>query len=156
MLVITRKQHATNHCLQDTNTHWQTTNVSQSYFTQSQYGTNLDENWGHKIVCDSDDSLTDVTKHLNTVFIKNYSRDFIERNILTWDPTTAALNKSYTTTATIPYIQGTSETTAGNRSFRQRVVCQFAYILNSVGVTIIVWNSWFTYLICGVKLPSYA
>ena len=31
-----------------------------------------------KIVCDSHDSLTYETKHLNTVFIKNYSTDFIE------------------------------------------------------------------------------
>ena len=30
--------------------------------------------------CDSNDSLTDETKHLNAVFIKNnYSTDFIER-----------------------------------------------------------------------------
>ena len=34
-----------------------------------------------QIVCDSDDSLTDEIKHLNTVFTKNnYSTDFIERN----------------------------------------------------------------------------
>ena len=34
-----------NHCLQETNTHWHTTwpNVLQSYFTRSDYGTNLDE-----------------------------------------------------------------------------------------------------------------
>ena len=33
------------------------------------------------IVCDSHDSLTDETNHLNTVFIKNnYSIDFIKRN----------------------------------------------------------------------------
>ena len=34
-----------------------------------------------QIVCDSDDSLTDEIKHLNTVFIKsNYNTDFIECN----------------------------------------------------------------------------
>ena len=34
-----------------------------------------------QIVCDSDDSLTDEIKHLNTVFImNNYNTDFIERN----------------------------------------------------------------------------
>ena len=40
-----------------------------------------------KIVCDSDDSLTDEIKHLNTIFIRNtvfiknnYNTDFIERN----------------------------------------------------------------------------
>ena len=37
----TRKQHFTKHCLQKTNTRWQTTwpNVLQSYFIQSDYGT---------------------------------------------------------------------------------------------------------------------
>ena len=41
----TRKQHPTNHFLQETNTHWQTTlpNALQSYFTQSDYGTNFDK-----------------------------------------------------------------------------------------------------------------
>ena len=64
-----------------------------------------------KIVCDSDDSLTDEMKHLNTVFIKNnYNTDFIERN--TYIRPNDSSNNSYTTTATIPYIQGTSETIA--------------------------------------------
>ena len=39
------------------------------YFTQSDYGTNLDEKNTNCSVCDSDDSLTDEIKHLNTVFI---------------------------------------------------------------------------------------
>ena len=64
-----------------------------------------------QIVCDSDDSLTDETKHLNTVFIKNdYSTDFIERN--TYVRPNDSSNHSYTSTATIPYIRGTSETIA--------------------------------------------
>ena len=64
-----------------------------------------------QIVCDSDDSLTDETKHLNTVFIRNnYSKDFIERN--TYVRPNDSSNNSYTTTATIPYIRGTSETIA--------------------------------------------
>ena len=63
-----------------------------------------------QIVCDSDDSLTDVTKHLNTVFIENYSRDFIESN--TYIRSNDSSNNSYTTRATIPYIGGTSETIA--------------------------------------------
>ena len=63
-----------------------------------------------QIVCDSDDSLTDVTKHLNTVFIENYSRDFIESN--TYIRSNDSSNNSYTTRATIPYIRGTSETIA--------------------------------------------
>ena len=75
---------------------------------KSEYGTNLDKK--AKIVCDSHDSLTDETRHLHTVFIKNYSTDFIERN--TYVTPNDSSNSSYTTTATIPYIGGTSETTA--------------------------------------------
>ena len=64
-----------------------------------------------QIVCDSRGSLTDETKHLNTVFIKNnYSTDFIKRN--TYVRPNDSSNNSYTTTATIPYIRGTSETIA--------------------------------------------
>ena len=64
-----------------------------------------------QIVCDSDDSLTDEIKHLNTVFTKNnYSKDFIERN--TYIRPNDSSNNSYTTTATIPYIRGTSEAIA--------------------------------------------
>ena len=60
----------------------------------------------YRITCDSDDSLTDEIKHLNTVFIKNnYNTDFIERN-------TYIRPNDSTTTATIPYIRGTSETIA--------------------------------------------
>ena len=62
-----------------------------------------------QIVCDSHDSLTDETNHLNTVFIKNNcSTDFIKRN--TYVRRNDSSNNSYTTTATIPYIRGTSET----------------------------------------------
>ena len=64
-----------------------------------------------QIVCDSHDSLTDETKHLNTVFIKNnYSTDCIKRN--TYVRPNDSSNNSYATTATIPYIRGTSETIA--------------------------------------------
>ena len=64
-----------------------------------------------QIVSDSHDSLTDETKHLNTVFIENnYSTDFIKRN--TYVRPNDSSNNSYTTTATIPYIRGTSETIA--------------------------------------------
>ena len=56
-------------------------------------------------------SLTDEIKHLNTVFIKiKYSTDIIERN--TYIRTNDGSNNSYTTTATIPYMRGTSETVA--------------------------------------------
>ena len=64
-----------------------------------------------QVVYDSRDSLTDETKHLNTVFIKNnYRTDFIKRN--TYVRPNDSSNNSYTTTATIPYIRGTSETIA--------------------------------------------
>ena len=65
-----------------------------------------------QIVCDSLDSLTDETKHVNTVFIiKNkYSTDFAERN--TYVRANDSSNKSYTTAATISYTRGTSETIA--------------------------------------------
>ena len=64
-----------------------------------------------QIVCDSHDSLTNETNHLNTVFIKNnYSTDFIKRN--TYVRPSDSSNNSYTTTATIPCIRGTSKTIA--------------------------------------------
>jgi len=49
-----------------------------------------------QIVCDSDNSLTNDIKHLNTVFIKNnYNTDFIERN--TYIRLNDSSNNSYTT-----------------------------------------------------------
>ena len=55
--------------------------------------------------------LTAEIKHLNTVFTKNnYGTDFIERN--TYIRPNDSSNNSYTATATIPYIRGTSETIA--------------------------------------------
>jgi len=67
-----------------------------------------------EIVCNSDDSLTSETKHLNTVFIKNHSTDLIERNTHVrpnYGPNDSS-NNSYTSTATTPHTRGTSETTA--------------------------------------------
>ena len=64
-----------------------------------------------QIVSDSDNSLTDEIKHLNTVFAKNnYNTDFIKRN--TYIRPNDSSNNSYTTTATIPYIRDISETIA--------------------------------------------
>ena len=64
-----------------------------------------------QIVCDSHDSLTDETNHLNTAFIKdNYSTDFIKGN--TYVRPNDSSSNSYTTTASIPYIRGTSENIA--------------------------------------------
>ena len=57
-----------------------------------------------QIVCDSD------TNHFNNVLIKNYSTDFIERN--TYVRPNDSSNNSYTTTATILHMGGTSETIA--------------------------------------------
>ena len=46
--------------------------------TWSDYGTNLDEKTRAQIVCDTHNN---ITRHVNTVFIKNnYSRDFIKCN----------------------------------------------------------------------------
>ena len=64
-----------------------------------------------QIVFDSGESLTDEIKHLDTIFIKNnYNTDFIERN--TYIRPNDSSNNSYMSTATIPYIRGTSETIA--------------------------------------------
>ena len=105
------RNHPTNHRYPQT-TLWtyctKPSNVLQSCFTQSRYGKNLHEK--STIVCDSHDNLTDESKPLNSVFIKNnYSTDFIERN--TYVRLNNSSNNSYTTTA-IPYIRGTSETIA--------------------------------------------
>ena len=64
-----------------------------------------------QIVYDSHDSLSDETKNLNTVFVKNNcSKDFIERNTYVRPNDKSTI--SYTATATIPYILGTPETIA--------------------------------------------
>ena len=82
------------------------------------------------LVCDSDYSLTDEIKHLNTVFIKNnYNTDFIERN--TYIRPNDSSNNSYTTTATIPYVRGTSETIARGilRPYNIRVAHKLIFTL---------------------------
>ena len=62
--------------------------------------------------CDSTDSLTDESKYLDNVFSKNnYNPDFVKRNVYkNNEPNTT--NAKPVTTATIPYIKGTSETIA--------------------------------------------
>ena len=113
LLGNTRKQHPTNHCLQETNTHWQTTwpNVLQSYFTQRDYGTNLDKKSTNCLRLRRQFDRRNQALALNTVFIKNnYSTDFIERN--TYVRPNDSSNHSYTTTAPIPYVRETSETIA--------------------------------------------
>ena len=83
-----------------------------------------DVTWKHSIrtltrlaqlVCNSPDSLQDETDYLNNVFSKNnYSRDFVRRNThsKTDSDTQTNVNSGPVTTATIPYIRGTSETIA--------------------------------------------
>ena len=65
-----------------------------------------------QLVCDSTDSLTDESKYLDNVFSKNnYNPDFVKRNVYkNNEPNTT--NAKPVTTATIPYIKGTSETIA--------------------------------------------
>ena len=67
-----------------------------------------------QLVCDSPDSLTDENKSLDNVFNKNnYNRDFIRHNTYrNSEPNATNTNATPVTTATIPYIKGTSETIA--------------------------------------------
>ena len=67
-----------------------------------------------QLVCDSPDSLTDENKYLDNVFNKNnYNRDFIRHNTYrNSEPNATNTNATPVTTATVPYIKGTSETIA--------------------------------------------
>ena len=68
-----------------------------------------------QLVCDSPDSLQDDTDYLNNVFSKNnYNTDFVRRNTHsnTDSKTQTNVNSGPVTTATLPYIRGTSETIA--------------------------------------------
>ena len=67
-----------------------------------------------QLVCDSPDSLTDEIKYLDNVFNENnYKRDFIRHNTYrNSEPNATNTNATPVTTATIPYIKGTSETIA--------------------------------------------
>ena len=67
-----------------------------------------------QLVCNTPDSLSDENKYLRRVFDKNnYKDDFIRRNAHRPTETTETnANSTPTTTATIPYIKGTSETIA--------------------------------------------
>ena len=63
------------------------------------------------LVCDSSDSLQDETDYLNNVFSKNnYITDFVRRNTHSNTDSNTQTNSGPVTTATIPYIRGTSET----------------------------------------------
>ena len=68
-----------------------------------------------QLVCDSPDSLQDETDYVNNVFSKNnYSTDFVRRNTRSNTDSHSQTNvkSGPATTATIPYIRGTSETIA--------------------------------------------
>ncbi|CAH3176056.1 unnamed protein product, partial [Porites evermanni] len=66
-----------------------------------------------QLVCDSPDSLQDETDYLNNVFSKNnYNTDFVRRNTHSNTDFNTQTNSGPVTTATIPYIRGTSETIA--------------------------------------------
>ena len=65
------------------------------------------------VVCDSADSLQYETDYLNNVFSKNnYNTDFVRWNTLSNTDVQTNVNSAPFTTATIPYIRGTSETVA--------------------------------------------
>ena len=65
-----------------------------------------------QLVCDSPDSLLDETRNLECVFQKNnYNPDFIKLNThRNTEPDETTNNPTPVTTATIPYIKGTFET----------------------------------------------
>ena len=66
-----------------------------------------------QLVCDSPYSLQDETDYLNNVFSKNnYNTDFVRRNTHSNTDSNTQTNSGPVTTATIPYIRGTSETIA--------------------------------------------
>ena len=66
-----------------------------------------------KLVCDSPDSLQDGSDYLNNVFSKNnYNMDFVRRNTHSNTDSNTQTNSGPVTTATIPYIRGTSDTIA--------------------------------------------
>ena len=66
-----------------------------------------------QLVCDSPDSLQDETDYLNNVLSKNnYNTDFVKRNTHSNTHSNTQTNSGPVTTATIPYIRGTSETIA--------------------------------------------
>ena len=65
-----------------------------------------------QLVCNSPDSITDEIKYLDNVFNKNnYSRHLIRHNTSrNSEPNATNSNSTPVTTATMPYIKGTSET----------------------------------------------
>ena len=96
-------------------THTDTLLDQSSYNPTSHKATTIRTLTRHaQLVCDSPDSLTDENKYLDNVFNKNnYNRDFIRHNTdRNSEPNATNTNATSVTTATIPYIKGTSETIA--------------------------------------------
>ena len=84
-----------------------------------------------QLVCNSPDSLQDESDYLNNVFSKNnYNTDFVRRNTHsnTDSNTVTNFNSGPVTTATIPYIRGTSETIA--RILQPSFVLSCSFTLN--------------------------
>ena len=67
-----------------------------------------------QLVCDSPDSLKDEIDYLNVFSKNNYNTDFVKRNTHsnTDSNTQTNVNSGPVTTATLPYVRGTSETIA--------------------------------------------
>ena len=73
-----------------------------------------------QLVFDSPDSLQDETDYLKNVFSKNnYNTEFVRQNTHsnTDSKTKTNVNSGPVTTATIPYVRGTSETIARDYNF---------------------------------------
>ena len=66
-----------------------------------------------QLVCNSPDSLQDKTDYLNDAFSENnYNTDFVRWNTHSNTDSNTQTNSGPVTTATIPYIRGTSDTIA--------------------------------------------
>ena len=89
-----------------------------------------------QLVCNTPDSLSDGNKYLRRVFDKNnYNDDFIRRNA--HRPTETYANSTPTTTVTIPYNKGTSETIARilqpyNIRVAHRLITTLRHLLTNV------------------------
>ena len=105
----------TNNSIQKTDAFWQITGRTSYNLTSHKATTIKTLTRQAQLVCKTPDSLSDENKYLDRVFDKNnYNTDFIRRNTHRTTDTTETNrdSTSLTTTATIPYIKGTSEAIA--------------------------------------------
>ena len=108
-----RQQQTTNDNLQKTDTYLQITRPVIVQPTSHKATTIRALTRQATLVCDSSDSLQDETDYLNNVFSKNnYITDFVRWNTHSNTDSNTQTNSGPVTTATIPYIRGTSETIA--------------------------------------------